>query len=57
MLAGIRKLIAMKNSKSEKDRLSYYFRFQKLMYAILEQNTVVSETTTSMQAVERTVSF
>ncbi|ANY69229.1 hypothetical protein BBD42_24150 [Paenibacillus sp. BIHB 4019] len=56
-LAIMRKLLATKNHKTEEEQLSYYFRFQKLMHAILKQNTTINETTTSMQAVERTVSF
>ncbi|WP_171056048.1 AraC family transcriptional regulator [Paenibacillus sinopodophylli] len=56
-LAVMRKLVAMKNSESEDEQLSYHFRFQKLMFALLNQNKAVSETITSMQAVERSVSF
>ncbi len=56
-LGVMRKLMTIKNPESEEDQLHYYFRFQKLMHALLKQNTAVSETITSMQAVERTVSF
>ncbi|PQP82674.1 hypothetical protein C0Q44_14780 [Paenibacillus sp. PCH8] len=56
-LAVMRKLIALKHPESEEEQLSYHFRFQKWMHALLKQNTVKSGTGTTLQAVEQSVLF
>ncbi|MEI2284067.1 helix-turn-helix domain-containing protein [Paenibacillus polysaccharolyticus] len=56
-ISTMRKLITMKDAVSEEEQVAYHFRFQKLMYALLKQNKVVSETVTAMQAVEQSISF
>ncbi|WP_434752257.1 helix-turn-helix domain-containing protein [Paenibacillus amylolyticus] len=56
-ISTMRKLITMKVAVSEEEQVAYYFRFQKLMYALLKQNRNVSATVTAMQSVEQSISF